>query len=277
MLYFILDKFILSNLLSIGNCFYIFFTVEYYLIDKLSILMKPTAEIRLENLKLLVTEAGGVTELSKKAGYKQPSYLYQIINRTPVQNGKAKNIGTIMAAKLEKAMHKPAGWMDQEHARSTESNAVYLGTMEVWDSSTPIGDDEVEVPFYKEICLSAGTGFADNIEDYNGYRLRFARSTLKKHSINPSYVVCVTADGDSMSPVIPDGTTIGINTNDTQIRDGKIYAFNHDGLLRIKILKKRPGNKILIQSFNSLEYADEEANMEEINIIGRVFWWSVLT
>ncbi|MCO6504746.1 MAG: helix-turn-helix transcriptional regulator [Snodgrassella sp.] len=238
--------------------------------------MKLTSEIRLENLKLLVTEAGGVTELSKKAGYKQPSYLYQIINRTPVQNGKAKNIGAIMAAKLEIAMNKPKGWMDQEHKKVTESNAIYLGTMEVWDNTTPVGEDEVEVPFYKEICLSAGSGFADNIEDYNGFRLRFARSTLKKHSINPAYVVCVTADGDSMSPVIPDGSTIGINTDDTQIRDGKIYAINHDGLLRIKILKKRPGNKLLIQSFNSAEYADEEANMEEINIIGRVFWWSVL-
>lgn len=238
--------------------------------------MKSISDIRLENLNILVKEAGGITGLSKKAGYKQPSYLYQIINRTPVQNGKAKNIGSIMASKLEKAMDKPKGWMDQQHTKKTESNAVFLGTMEVWDSLTPLKEDEVEVPFYKEICLSAGTGFADNIEDYNNYRLRFARSTLKKHSINPEYVVCVTADGDSMSPVIPDGTTIGINTNDKQIRDGKIYAINHDGLLRIKILKKRPGNKILIQSYNSIEYEDEEANLEEIIIIGKVFWWSVL-
>lgn len=79
-----------------------------------------------------------------------------------------------------------------------------------------------------------------------------------------------------MEPVIPDGTTIGINKGDKSIKDGKIYAINHDGLLRVKILKKRPGNKVLIQSFNSLEYDDEEVNMEDINVIGRVFWWSVL-
>lgn len=255
---------------------FISFKVNYYLIDNLMNNMKLTSEIRLENLNLLVKEAGGVTELAKKAGYKQPSYLYQIINRTPVQNGKAKNIGSIMASKLEEAMNKPKGWMSQEHRKKTKPNAVYLGTMEPWDNSTPIGEDEVEVPFYKEICLSAGNGFSDDIEDYNGYRLRFARSTLKKHSINPEYVVCVTADGDSMEPVIPDGTTIGINKGDKFIKDGKIYAINHDGLLRVKILKKRPGNKVLIQSFNSLEYGDEEVNMEDINVIGRVFWWSVL-
>lgn len=84
-----------------------------------------------------------------------------------------------MASKLEEAMNKPKGWMSQEHREKAESNAVYLGIMEPWDNSTPIGEDEVEVPFYKEICLSAGNGFADDIEDYNGYRLRFARSTLK--------------------------------------------------------------------------------------------------
>ena len=37
--------------------------------------MKITSETRLENLNLLVKEAGGVTQLAKKAGYKQPSYL----------------------------------------------------------------------------------------------------------------------------------------------------------------------------------------------------------
>ena len=239
-------------------------------------IMKITSETRLENLNLLVKEAGGVTQLAKRAGYKQSSYLYQIINRTPVQNGKAKNIGSNMASKLEEAMNKPKGWMDQEHQKNSKSNAVYLGTLELWDHSTPLREDEVEVPFYKEICFSADNGFAENIEDYNGYRLRFARSMLERHGVNPESVVCVKANGNSMYPVIPDDTTIGINTADKDIRDGKIYAINHDGLLRITILKRRPGNKLLIQSFNSAEYNDEEVNQDEIKIIGRVFWWTVL-
>jgi len=79
-----------------------------------------------------------------------------------------------------------------------------------------------------------------------------------------------------MEPVFPDGATLGINTADKVIKDGKIYAVNHGGLLRTKILQKLPDNKIRIKSYNAEAYPDEEADADEMNIIGRVFWWSVI-
>ncbi|UOO93366.1 LexA family transcriptional regulator [Vitreoscilla stercoraria] len=160
--------------------------------------------------------------------------------------------------------------------KKNESNATLIGGIEVWDKNTPLNEDEVEVPFYKEVYLSAGNGFTSDIEDHNGYKLRFSKSTLKKYGICYENVVCVSADGDSMKPVFPDGATLGIDTGNKSIKDGQIYAINHDGLLRTKILKKRPGNKILIQSYNSEEYPDDEVSLDEINVIGRVFWWSVM-
>lgn len=160
--------------------------------------------------------------------------------------------------------------------RSIEPNAHVIGTVDAWDSRTPLADDDVEVPFFKEIHLAAGNGFADDIADYNGYKLRFSKSTLRRHGINPADVVCVSADGNSMEPVFPDGATLGINTADKTIKDGKIYAINHGGLLRTKILQKLPDNKIRIKSYNIAEFDDEEADLSDITIIGRVFWWSVL-
>ncbi len=157
-----------------------------------------------------------------------------------------------------------------------ESNATIIGGVDVWDSATPLHDDDIEVPFYKEICLSAGNGFASDIEDYNGFKLRFSKSTLRSNGINYNDVVCVSADGDSMLPVFPDGATLGIDTASTTIKDGQIYAINHGGLLRTKVLKKRPDNRVLIQSYNSEDYPDEEVSMDDINVIGRVFWWSVM-
>ncbi len=54
-------------------------------------------------------------------------------------------------------------------------------------------------PLYKEIKLSAGNGFADIIEDYNGYKLRFSRNTLPENTGSArKSVVCVMADGGSM-------------------------------------------------------------------------------
>ena len=156
------------------------------------------------------------------------------------------------------------------------SNATPLGKIEEWDNDTPLSEDDCEAPLYKEIKLSAGNGFADDIEDYNGYKLRFSRNTLRKHGINPANVVCVMADGDSMEPVFPSGATLGIDTGSKNIRDGQIYAINHGGLLRTKILHKLPENKVRIRSYNQSEYPDEEASLDDLSVIGRVFWWSVM-
>lgn len=180
-------------------------------------------------------------------------------------------------ASIAKALDVSPYWLETgKEDMEVRANATPLGKIEEWDNDTPLSEDDCEAPLYKEIKLSAGNGFADDIEDYNGYKLRFSRNTLRKHGINPADVVCVCADGDSMEPVFPDGATLGINTADKVIKDGKIYAVNHGGLLRTKILQKLPDNKIRIKSYNSEAYPDEEADADEINIIGRVFWWSVI-
>ncbi|MFQ1004548.1 XRE family transcriptional regulator [Gilliamella sp. CG22] len=153
------------------------------------------------------------------------------------------------------------------------ANATMLGAIDEWDSKTPLDEDEVEVPFYKDVRLSAGNGFADDIEDYNGYKLRLSRSTMRKYGIDKDCAVCLTVYGDSMEPVFRDGSTVGINQADTNIRDGKIYAINHDGLLRIKILERLPGNQVKIRSYNS-DYDDETISLDDITILGRVWWQS---
>lgn len=153
------------------------------------------------------------------------------------------------------------------------ANATMLGAIDEWDSKTPLDEDEVEVPFYKDVRLSAGNGFADDIEDYNGYKLRLSRSTMRKYGIDKDCAVCLTVYGDSMEPVFRDGSTVGINQADINIRDGKIYAINHDGLLRIKILERLPGNQVKIRSYNS-DYDDETVSLDDITILGRVWWQS---
>ena len=80
---------------------------------------------------------------------------------------------------------------------------------------------------------------------------------------------------------MPDGTTVGVNTADTGIRDGEIYALDHDGMLRVKYLYRKPGGGMMIRSQNQDEHPDEHYTAQDISnqnirIIGRVFWWSVL-
>ncbi|WP_407551947.1 LexA family transcriptional regulator [Vibrio parahaemolyticus] len=162
-----------------------------------------------------------------------------------------------------------------------KGNAQLLGNMQAWDSNTPIGDDEVAVPFLSEIKLSAGNGFVNDLEHDNGFRLRFAKSTLRRYNVAPENAVCVAVHGNSMEPVLPDGSTVGIDCGDTTLADGKIYAINHCGELFIKKLYKLPGGGLRLYSFNETEYPPREykaheVEEEKITILGRIFWYSVM-
>ncbi|WP_180805847.1 XRE family transcriptional regulator, partial [Vibrio parahaemolyticus] len=119
---------------------------------------------------------------------------------------------------------------DNSHVeKQPQGNAEILGNMQVWDSKTPIGDDEVAVPFLSEIKLSAGNGFVNDLEHDNGFRLRFAKSTLRRYNVAPENAVCVVVHGDSMEPVLPNGSTVGIDCGNKTLIEGKIFAINHNG------------------------------------------------
>lgn len=144
-----------------------------------------------------------------------------------------------------------------------------------WDNNTPIERDEVEIPFYSSIELAAGYGSCA-IDNQKAKLLRFSRSTLNQYGVQPSEAVAFKVHGDSMSPVIPDGSVVTISTGHTKIVDGGIYAIEQGDLLRIKILHRLPNNKIIIRSYNSIDYPDESSTLEEVKILGRVFNWSVM-
>ncbi len=166
----------------------------------------------------------------------------------------------------------------EEKQSKPESNAEFIGGFETWGRESPLGDDEVEVPFYMEVELAAGAGITD-IREYTGPKLRFAKSTLKRQGVSASDAVCVKVNGNSMEPVLPNGSTVGVDTSHTEIVDGKMYAINHDGMLRVKMLYKLPGGGIRLRSYNQDEWPDEHLSFEQIKqikIIGKVFWYSVL-
>ena len=213
------------------------------------------------------------------------SAIARLLNTSPqtVKNWESRGVSKQGMIEASKLIGCSIFWLETGKGsmigteRPFESNATIIGGVSEWDSRTPLDEDEVEAPFYKDVRLSAGNGFSDDIADYNGYKLRFSRATLRRHNINPAHVVCVSADGNSMEPVFPDGATLGINTADKAIKDGKIYAINHGDLLRTKILQRLPDNKIRIKSYNSVEWPDEEVSADDVVVIGRVFWWSVLS
>lgn len=156
-----------------------------------------------------------------------------------------------------------------------ESDVGGVVDVRFWSSNDPLPEDEYDlIPFYKDVEFEGGPGRVE-FEDRNGYKLAFAKSTLYKWGVKPNEIMMLSITGDSMEPVIPPGSTVGINKAEQRIIDGKIYAINHDGLLRIKRLYRLPGNKVKLVSYNTIDHPDEEDSLEKVTIIGRVFTWQV--
>lgn len=159
-----------------------------------------------------------------------------------------------------------------------ESNAEIIGMLSAWDNSTPLGDDEVAIPLYKEVELAAGCGATEVIE-VPGRLLRFAKSTLREAGVQAQNAVCATIKGTSMERLIMDGATIGIDTATKHIEDGEIYAFDQGGMLRVKYLYRLPHGAVRIRSENDSEFPDETLTAEEfaqVRMLGWVFWWSTV-
>lgn len=155
-----------------------------------------------------------------------------------------------------------------------------LEPLHPWDDKTPLDPDEVEVPLYKEVEIAAGSG-RTAVKAIEGRKLRFSYATLRAAGVDPASAFCASVNGDSMAPLINHGATIGVDRASTNIIDGEIYALEHDGMLRVKILHRMPGGAIRLRSYNSDEFPDETYTPEQIIdqhivVLGWVFWWSVL-
>lgn len=210
-------------------------------------------------------------KLGEMVGVSQSAIQY-------IENG--RNQSSTKIFELAEALKVSPQWLltgegeMRPHEKESVAKLTPIIEIDPWDDCTPLGDHEVEVPFYKDVMLSAGDG-CFSAEDYSGRKLRFSKRTLGSRNINPKYAACVTAKGDSMEPAIPDGCTVAINMEDKEIKDGQIYAINNDGLLQIKVLRMKSGSEIIIESYNK-EYPPITASIENISVIGRVFWYSVL-
>lgn len=163
---------------------------------------------------------------------------------------------------------------------ASENELTFTENIDPWDHSRPLADDEVELPLFREVALSGGGGRTQVVEN-NGAALRFKRSTLRSAGVTREAAACAFVEGESMEPILPDGASVGVDTADKHIKDGKMYAIDHDGLLRVKFLYRLPGGGLRIRSANpdKIEHPDEDLDEswpEKVNIIGKVFWYSVL-
>lgn len=139
-----------------------------------------------------------------------------------------------------------------------------LQSVEVWDDNTPLDDDEVEIPFFKDFSFACGSGSISEALRSETRKLRMSKSTLRNLSIQKDNAISARAYGDSMNPAIKDGDTIHIDLGRKTIKDGKIFAICHGGLFFAKRLYNLPFGGVRIVSDNSAEFPEIQLTAQEI-------------
>ncbi len=159
---------------------------------------------------------------------------------------------------LAQALKTTSSWL------LTGNSTPEFTQVEPWDSNTPLDDDEIEIPFFKDFSFACGGGSIGEAIANETRKLRMSKATLRNLSIMKENAVAATAIGDSMSPTIKDGDTIHIDLGRNNIKDGKIFAICIGGLFYCKRLYNLPLGGVRIVSDNSVEFPEIQLNAQEI-------------
>ena len=132
--------------------------------------------------------------------------------------------------------------------------------------------DIVAVPEY-DVKFSCGNGVV-LFEDREPVRyVYYLRKWFVENEINPRRAARGRIGGDSMEPLLFEDDSVLINFDETQVIDGKVYAFRIDDTLHIKRLALLPGVGLQVMSENPkyAPYILEFDKFEDrIHIFGRV-------
>jgi phage repressor protein C with HTH and peptisase S24 domain len=231
-----------------------------------------------ERIALKREEAGlNQSELGRRLGLSAQAVQKWESGKSTPRNTKLSDIAAILGTSVSYLVQ------GDSHADQSRVASSDLKDIDSWDESTPVRDDEIEVPFLQEVDLSAGSGRFAIREDAT-QNLRFPKVKLRDNSVQFDRARCVKVRGNSMVPVLRDGATVGVDLGKTSLKDvidGDLYAVNHAGQLRVKQLYRLPTG-LRLRSFNRDEHPDEDYSFEQlqeepVSIIGHVFWWAMYT
>nr|ADQ53882.1 DNA-binding protein RDGA [Vibrio harveyi] len=102
------------------------------------------------------------------------------------------------------------------------------------------------VPLLENVLAAGGDGATN--DDFTSISTVPVPSYVTKHR-NINQIVSIQVMGDSMEPMLYDGGLVVIDKSEVSIRDGKVYVFRQDGMLRVKRLVLISGG-VLIKSQN---------------------------
>lgn len=128
----------------------------------------------------------------------------------------------------------------------------------------------VAIPRF-DIEASAGYGSLVEAEMGTGY-YAYNRSFLDRRGLNENHLSVIGVSGESMEPELYDKDLVLIATDQTDPRNGFMFAVYFDGHLYVKRVQRLPGNRLHLISTNE-RYPPIIVDLEtssDVRIVGRV-------
>ncbi len=133
--------------------------------------------------------------------------------------------------------------------------------------------DLVRLPLF-DIEASAGFGVPTGPEVRLG-SVAFDPAFLRGQGARPDQCSVITASGDSMHPVIPDGALLIVDHSQRDIRNGHIMVVGVGDDLLVKRIRRRLDGLIDLISDNPAYAAETlgEAALDQLRVVGRVVYF----
>lgn len=154
--------------------------------------------------------------------------------------------------------------------------AVKTGDASAQDPNDPL-DFSTQDSYYRiqlvELKLSAGfTGFQAQASGLGEPRfLTVPPYWIDKTGYSPDRLIAIHVKGESMEPSLYEGDLVIINTADTQMADGAVFAVNYEGEAVIKRLSRDMGQWWLTSDHpDQRKYHRKSCRSGECIMIGRV-------
>jgi len=232
-------------------------------------------DCRKANLRMLVDERGSIPSLLKEMETRltpdrlpNGKYLQQLLaGYRGGKDKKPRDVGDKLARTIEEGLGLPVFWMDSNHA----SSLATAGDQVVeYDIDEPLADGEVPIP---AMNFRVGAGSRIVAEPVKQKRIfRYSKEWLDKYGLNAKHLVRFKVAGESMEPIIKDGSWITVDRSNTRICEGSMYLIRSGEDIQVKFLFRRPDGGLIIRSGNPA-WADVQvpnSDLQHISIIGKV-------
>ena len=123
-----------------------------------------------------------------------------------------------------------------------------------------------------QLQLSAGiTGFQTVPEIHDGSKVSIAKNWVERNGYRPGALIALTVKGESMEPNLYPGDLVIVNTAQTEMIDGAVFAVNYEGEAVIKRLSRDSGQWWLSSDNpDQRKYHRKSCRGGECIMIGRV-------